>query len=76
MEAIHKSTVKKVIRQRGTWKGYIAPSNVSAFHITGGWHLGMDVEFHTLEELEETARNFSYYNCGPELGQRVRFWQS
>jgi ribosomal protein L5 len=74
MQPVHKATVKAAIRNQGTWTGYIAPNKVSAFHITGGWHIGCKITVTTLEELEDVVDNFSYYNCNSELGQRVRFW--
>jgi hypothetical protein len=43
MEKINKHTVLKHVRENNFWSGYIAPSNVNSYHITGGWHLGHDV---------------------------------
>lgn len=74
IKPIHKSTVKAMLRRGKTFKGYIAPSNVNSFHIRGGWHIGMSVEFTSIEEMEETVNSFAFYNCVPELGMRVRFW--
>lgn len=74
MRTIHKNTVKAMLRKGKIFKGYIAPCNVNSFHITGGWHIGMDVEFTSIEEMKQTIDNFAYYNCNSELGQRVRFW--
>ena len=74
MKPIHKSKVKAMLRRGVSFVGYIAPCNVNSFHIAGGWHIGMRVEFTSIEEMEETIREFSYYNCNNELGNRVRFW--
>jgi hypothetical protein len=41
LQPINKHTVLKAVRDHGKWEGYIAPSNVNSFHITGGWNLGM-----------------------------------
>lgn len=75
MIRIHKSKVKALIRRGETWQGYIAPSNVNAFHINTGWSSGMAVTFASLDEMEKTLANYASYNCNPELGQRVVFWQ-
>jgi hypothetical protein len=29
----------------------------------------------SFQELETWLNSFMYYNCNPELGQRIRFWQ-
>jgi len=63
-----------MLRKGETFKGYIAPSNVNSFHIRGGWHIGMSVEFTSIEEMEDTVQNFAWYNCCSELGRRVSFW--
>jgi hypothetical protein len=90
MKPINKHTVLKKVRNNGVWRGYIAPSNVSAFHIKGGWHIGMRIEIHAperkgddyivkwegyTEPLEQALDRFKYYNCNSELGYRVRFWE-
>lgn len=70
-----KTQVKSAIKKHGTWKGYIAPCNVSPFHIRGGWCLGMPVTFGNLSEMDETINGFTYYNCNHELGYYVAYWQ-
>ena len=74
LHSIHKAKVKAMLRKGNTFKGYIAPCNVSRFHVNHGWHIGMPVEFSTIESMEETVQAFAIYNCIPELGMRVRFW--
>jgi hypothetical protein len=71
---IHKSTVKAMLRKGKTFKGYIAPCNVNRANVNGMWHIGMPVKFTSIEEMEEIIRDYSYYNCCNELGNRVRFW--
>jgi len=76
MKPTHKSTVKSIIRSKGEWSGYIAPSNVNAYHIRNGWALGMPVKFTDIAEMEETLNSFAYYNCNDaETGYRIRFWE-
>lgn len=75
MQRIHKATVKAMLRKGQKWEGYIAPSNVSYFHIKGGWHLGHRVTVSTVEELERYMREFAFYNCNSELGNRVVCWE-
>lgn len=75
MDTINKNTVNKIIRDTGTWTGYIAPCNVNSFHITGGWCLGYKITVTSIVELDQLIDEFRFYNCGPELGQRVRLWQ-
>ena len=74
MKTVHKSTIKAQLRKGKPFTGYIAPNKVNSFHIVGGWHIGMDVTFSTIEEMEKIIANYYYYNCIPELGMRVRFW--
>lgn len=76
IEPINKNTVKAMLRRGEAFKGYIAPCNVSAFHVIGGWHIGMKVEFTSLQEMEDTVSNYASYNCIPELGMRVKFWRA
>lgn len=59
MEPINKHTVLKEVRKNGSWKGYIAPNNVNAYHITGGWHLGM--ELHITSEKNVWTNEIVYY---------------
>lgn len=74
MRAITKTQVKKAIKEKGHWSGWIAPSNVNSYHIVSGWHLGMRVTFRSLEDLNKTIDEFLSYNSDPELGRRVRYW--
>ena len=74
MKSINKNTVKAQIRRGKSFIGYIAPSNVNSMHISSGWHIGMRVEFTSIEEMEKALSEFSYYNCNSELGMRIRFW--
>ena len=74
LRPIHKNTVKAMLRKGQTFRGYIAPSKVNSFHIRGGWHIGMSVEFTSIEEMEKCLPEFAYYNCNAELGHTIRFW--
>lgn len=86
MTPINKHSVLKIARQTGKWTGYISASNVNSFHIKGGWNLGIRFEivyrdgnyYHVYNEQEVPLNNalngFKFYNCNPELGQRIRFW--
>ena len=75
LRSVHKNTVKAKIRKTGKWSGYIAPNKASPYHIVGGWHLGMKISVASEKELEDTLRDFEYYNCNYELGYRVKFWE-
>src|SRR4051794_1293369 len=88
MERTHKATVLKEVRNKGVWFGYVAPSNVNSFHITGGWHLGhlitisqgRDGEYYVVswhneyEKLSTWLNAFAVYSCVAELGKRPVFW--
>ena len=71
MKRLHKNTVKKIIRDTGSWKGYIVASNVAEYHINGGWHIGSEVEVTSIDELDRAMASYAYYNCCYELGYRV-----
>jgi len=76
LQTVHKNTVKKIIRRDGRWTGWLAPSNVNAYHVRQGWCLGCKVTALSLDGLEQLASDFQSWNCNePELGHRVRFWQ-
>lgn len=87
MQKVNKHSVLKQVRTSGEWTGYIAPCNVRAFHINGGWHIGCPIvikfsengyyvtEWNSEErELSAFLNEFSYYNCNAELGRRISFW--
>lgn len=90
MAEIRKVPITQVIESletTGEWSGWLAPCNVNAFHVCGGWHIGMRVEW-KLEAIgigpsaralknwiNEQREMFCYYNCVPKLGMRVSFWQ-
>lgn len=74
MKRIHKATVKKQIRENGRWQGYICTSNVNAYHVNQGWHIGMSVDVNSVDELNKIMKNYAWYNCNGELGQRVYCW--
>jgi hypothetical protein len=74
MKALTKTQVKKIIKDKGQWSGWIAQSNVNSFHITGGWRLGLRVTVHSIEELNKTVDHFLAYNNDAELGRRARYW--
>lgn len=71
---VHKNTIKSKINHGMVWSGYITPSNVNSFHITGGWSLGYFVNIVNLTQLEDRINSFKLYNCCAELGNSVRFW--
>lgn len=93
LRPLNKHTVLKEVRTMGLWVGYIAPNNVSEYHVTNGWQIGMGIEiFDVIEEdgthkpyvnnqdntatpLETVLSSYKYYNCIPELGNRIRFWE-
>jgi len=75
MKKQHKNTVKSLISKKGYWKGFLVASKVNPVHIDGGWHLGFIVTLTSLDDLEKTIEQFSYYNCNNELGNRVSFYE-
>lgn len=87
LKPINKHTVLKILRDKGTWQGWIAPSNVNHAHIVGGWHLGckVDLVYHegeyfnrwqeNIQTLKQILYQMAYYNCNSELGRRIRFWE-
>lgn len=71
MKRLHKNTVKKIIRDTGSWSGYIVASNVAEYHIANGWHIGCEVTVNSIDELNKAMAEYAYYNCNYELGYRV-----
>lgn len=74
MKRIHKATVKKQIKDSGKWEGYICASNVNSYHVNSGWHIGHSVSVTTIDALNALMRDYAYYNCNSELGNRVYCW--
>lgn len=72
MKKVTKHRVKKVIREKGTWKGMLIPSNC---YPGGFWVKGFSVEL-TQESLERTINEFEYYNCNSELGYYTHFYEN
>lgn len=66
--------VRKEIATKGTWSGLLVPNKVNSFHFLGGWHLGHEASFSTLEELEAHVNSMLYY-MERELGNRVAFYE-
>ena len=49
------------------FKGFIVGNKVNTFHFFGGWHLACRLEKETLEEMQSSLNEFSFY-LDPELG--------
>lgn len=89
LNPINKHTVLKQAKTEGSWEGYVAPSKVNSYHINDGWHIGMSIRIIKdadtnelnmvgaagISPLDDFLKEFAYYNCNSELGQRVRFWE-
>lgn len=76
LRPVNKNTVKAELRRGIPFIGYIAPNRVSRQHVNGGWHIGANVEFDTIETMEATLKLYAFYNCNAELGRTVRFWRA
>ena len=74
MKRIHKATVKKIIRNTGQWQGWICASNVNADNVNGRWRIGCYIEVESIAQLDQHMRDYAWYNCNGELGQRVYCW--
>src|SRR5690606_14469831 len=66
--------VKRSIRDKGKWSGYMAGNRVAPRHIMDGWCLGPPVEFSSLEELEETQNHFLSF-LDRELGTYCAWYE-
>ena len=75
LKRVHRNRVNSILRKGGTWSGWICANKVNAGHINRGWHIGAYIEVDSLEQLREYIDNYSYYNCGYELGYRVLCWE-
>ena len=68
------SQVRSDIKKNGAFYGMIVGNKVAPFHFHSGWKLGMDVVFHSIEELEQKVCSAEYY-LPRELGNKVVFYQ-
>ena len=57
---------------------YIVGSKVNAYHITGGWHIGMQIEpdrYRAADiEFDKMIDQWSWYNANYELGYYPAFY--
>lgn len=78
MKKLTRTQVKAILKKEGSWRGYLAGNKVNPFHINDGWHLGQEVVFHSLDEMEKEAEAMLLSLCvyTPELGNRVAFYET
>ena len=68
------SQVRNTIKKGNGFYGMIVGNNVAPYHFHAGWKLGIDVIFHSVEEMEQTVCSAEYY-LPRELGNKVVFYQ-
>jgi hypothetical protein len=73
MIKLKKQTVKNIIKNKGSWEGYLVGNKVHPWHIENGWHLGYTVKVESVEELNERINSILYY-LEPQLGNNVAFY--
>ena len=66
---LHKSKVKRHIREHGFWQGWIVGSLVPDSHVNTGWYCGCRVKVHSVEELDKVMQHYLFYNV--DYGPRV-----
>ncbi|WP_078598620.1 hypothetical protein [Evansella clarkii] len=64
LQKVTKAQVRKVIREKGSFRGFICGNRVNPAHINDGWHLGMQFEAKNVRDFQERVDNF-------EVGLRV-----
>jgi hypothetical protein len=74
MEKINKHSVLKAVRENGSWKGYIAPNKVNAFHINNGWHIGMKITIVSGREVNRNDKEYFYFSEENEAFTELETW--
>ena len=79
------ATVKKIIKEKGKWHGYICPSNCYP-NIGHPFNLAMEMTFNKKmlkkerpedfsTPFEKSLFSFSFYNCTSETGRTIHFYE-
>jgi hypothetical protein len=70
MIKVTKHRVKKTIREKGTWKGLIVPSNMSP---CSPWYCHNNIELNA--ENIDTILNGMMFYMHPEEGRYIHFYE-
>ena len=71
MKKVTKATVKKLIKDNGSIEVSLIPckSNLNSI-----WISPIKINISSLEELERTVNEYSYYNCNNEVGNYPHYY--
>lgn len=77
LEKKTKTQVRKIINEKGVFKGFICGNKVNPFHLADGWGLGAHIVFENVDEFNEYVERFetglNVYT--PELGTYPHYYQ-
>ena len=71
MKKVTKTTVKKLIKDNGSIEISLIPCKANLNSI---WISPIKVTISSLEELERTVNEYSYYNCNNEVGNYPHYY--
>jgi len=77
LRKLTKTQVCAVIRNTGSFDGYMCGNYVNPFHIAAGWHLGCAVAFTNTDEFEKFVEEFNtgLHVYSTELGRYAHYYE-